>query len=232
MREGRSPDLQTHLALPDGKGPWPGVVVLHELFGLNADIRAHADRLAQHGYLALAPDLYSWGPRMRCLRATMRSLMDREGRAFEDIERARASLASRDDCTGRIGVIGFCMGGGFAILCAPRFEFAASAPNYGAVPRDAESILEGACPIVGSYGERDRMLRGHADRLRGALEKLGVPHDVKEYPNAGHSFLNRHGFPFSAIGRVMGTGYQGEAAEDAWRRILSFFEMHLKGAPH
>jgi carboxymethylenebutenolidase len=101
-------DVKAHLAVPPvGDGPWPGVVVLHESFGLNDDIRQQADRLAAAGYLALAPDLYSAGGAWRCIRATFRALTAGHGKAFDDIEAARTWLAAREDCTGRVGVIGF-----------------------------------------------------------------------------------------------------------------------------
>jgi carboxymethylenebutenolidase len=97
------------------------------------------------------------------------------------------------------------------------------------VPPDAEDVLAGACPIVGSYGGRDRALRGHAARLDHALSALGIDHDVKEYPQAGHSFLNRHHGPFAAIEKVLGMGFQGPAAGDAWGRIMAFFDTHVRG---
>src|SRR3954470_6061050 len=128
-------ELKACLAVPDGEGPWPGVVVLHEAFGLTDDTRAHADRLARHGYLALAPDLFTAGGALRCLRATVPAMTSGRGDAFGDIEASRALLADRHDCTGAVGVVGFCMGGGFALLAATR-GFDASAPNYGQLPKD------------------------------------------------------------------------------------------------
>lgn len=221
-------DLRVHLAVPAGDAQVPGVVVLHEVYGLNDDVRAHADRLAAAGYLALAPDLYSGpGGRARCIVATLRSMSGGTGQAYDDIDAARRWLADHPGCDGTVGVLGFCMGGGFALAMAPR-GFAAAAPCYGRVPDDAEAALAGACPIVGSYGADDRMLRGHADRLRTALEQLDIPHDVKEYPGASHSFLNRHSGVPAALDRVMRTGYQPEAADDAWDRILAFFDEHLR----
>src|SRR5215217_8814755 len=173
-------ELKAHLAVPPvGAGPWPGVVVLHESFGLNDDIRQQADRLAAAGYLALAPDLFSAGGAWRCIRATFAALTRGHGKAFDDIEAARAWLTRREDCTGRVGVIGFCMGGGFALLTAAR-GFDASAPNYAHLPKDLDGALSGACPIVASYGARDRSLRGTAAELEAALQRHDIPHDVKE----------------------------------------------------
>lgn len=225
-----TPRLKAHLSTPPtGAGPWPAVVVLHEIFGLNDDIRQHADRLAAAGYLAVAPDLYSAGGAPRCLLRTFRTLTRGEGPALADLDATRAWAAGRSDCTGKVGVIGFCLGGAFALPVSTR-GFDVSAPNYGVVPKDPEEALRGACPIVASYGGRDRGLPGAAPRLEAALQAGGVAHDVKEYPDAGHSFLNRHSFgPAGALLRVGGVGYEAGAAEDAWGRILRFFANHLDG---
>ncbi len=222
-------ELKAHLAVPEGHGPWPGVVVLHEILGLTDDTRSHADRLARDGYLALAPDLFTAGGARRCLRATFAAMRSGRGDVFGDIEASRALLAGRDDCTGAVGVVGFCLGGGFALLAATR-GFDASAPNYGPLPGDVEQALRGACPIVASYGRRDLPLRGAAAKLGRALERNGVPHDIKVYDGVGHSFMNRHGpAPVNALEKVVGYHYDDTAAEDAWARILHFFAIHLSG---
>ena len=217
-----------YLAVPHGsEGPWPGVVVIHEAFGLNADIRGHADRLAALGYLALAPDLLDGKLWVRCIQSMFRQITAGSGPAFEVLDACRGWLAGRPDCTGKTGVIGFCMGGGFALMCAPREGYSAAAVNYGVVPSDAESALAGSCPVVGSYGARDTMGVSHPQRLEAALTALGVPHDVKVYPEAGHSFMSPKPAvlaPLTALARLQ---YDKGAAEDAWQRIFAFFGTHL-----
>lgn len=107
---------------------------------------------------------------------------------------------------------------------AARGGFGATAPNYGRVPKGAEE-LRGICPVVASFGAEDRMLRTDPERLSAHLRALGVDHDVKVYPGVGHSFMNDH--RRGVAGRLM-RGYDEAAAEDAWRRILAFFERHLR----
>jgi carboxymethylenebutenolidase len=221
-------DIPGYLAVPAaGKAPWPGVVVIHEAFGLNDDIRKKADEFAGHGYLALAPDLFAGKPWFRCVRGAFRQLRAGSGPAFGILDSARATLAGRADSTGRTGVAGFCMGGGFALLCAPRDGFAASAVNYGEVPKDAEGALAGACPVVGSFGGRDLMGTAGPERLQRALAVLEVPHDIKVYPGSGHRFMTESAGITAPISKVTRMSYQQPDAADAWRRIFGFFGEHL-----
>ena len=226
---GGSNPLKVLVVRPVGPGSWPGVVMIHEAFGLDEVLLRQARHLASRGYVVAAPDLFSDGPKVRCLVTTFRALRSGTGKPFADVQACRVLLRDDASCTGALGVIGFCMGGGFALLLANR-GFQASSVNYGMQPDDLDATLEGACPIVASYGGLDRGLVGAADRLREGLARAGVPGDVKEYPTAGHSFLNdEENGPrlLRPLLRLGGVGPEPEAAADAWLRIEAFFGEHL-----
>lgn len=230
---GGSQPLRGYLATPAGSGPWPGVVLIHEIFGLDEVQRRHADKLARLGYLTLAVDLFSAGGVTRCLVSTMAAMIRGRGRAFADIEAAREYLARSTQCSGKIGVIGFCMGGGFALLTA-NTGYDVAAVNYGMLPRRIDAALQGACPIVGSYGRRDPLNRNATRKLDAALDEAGIEHDVKEYPTASHAFLNDDEAGPRALRpvlRVAGIGPDSEAAADAWSRIEQYFATYLRSAP-
>jgi carboxymethylenebutenolidase len=219
--------LRGYLATPAGEDPRPGIVLIHEAYGLTDDIRRTADSVAEHGYVAFAPDLYSYGFAPQCLIATMRTLLrGGGGRALADIDAARAFLVDRADCTRKVGIIGFCMGGGFAILAANR-GFDVSAPNYGQVPKNASAALSGACPVVASYGKQDWMFRGAAAKLEKALVANGVEHDVKEYADAGHGFMVKHTGSWALAEQVPGLRYVESANQDGWARAYTYFARHL-----
>ena len=204
--------------------------MVHEIFGIDDVMRRHALRMARAGYLTLALDLYSDGGTKRCVISTMRSLFSGVGRAYTDIETARQWLAQREDCTTKVGIVGFCMGGGFALVSA-HTGFDAAAVNYGQLPKNVEEALSNACPIVASYGSKDRSLKNVAAKLDSVLTAAGVAHDVKEYEGVGHSFMNDAPVgprPLRPLLKIAGMGPRPTAASDAWARIESFFAEHLR----
>ena len=226
-----------YLATPPGypqdtrPGGFAGVVVVHDIFGVTPDLRRQADRLAAGGYLALAPDLWHGRPWPLCIRMAFRQVMSGTGPVFEQIDAAARWLAGQDGCSGKTGVVGFCIGGGFALLCAPRPGFSAAAVNYGPVTKDAGRLLAGACPVVLSYAAKDRISRTDLPRLERTLTDLGVPYDSKVYPGATHAFMNEHEGGLGTLTKVMGMRHDPDAAADAWRRIFAFFGEHLHGMP-
>ena len=220
--------MEAYLALPYGEGPFPGVVVIHEIFGLNENIRQIAQRFSGEGYAALALDLFSTGGRVACLLRIFHGMLLRplKNGVVADL-RAGVDFLKRwpEVDPERIGVIGFCMGGSYALQLAcladlvkgSGQELRAASVFYGMNPRPLEAVAQ-ACPIVGSYPEKD-FTANAARQLEPLLEKYHVTHDIKVYPEARHSFFND-----------TGPAYHPEAATDAWKRTLAFFDIHLKSA--
>ncbi len=220
--------MSAWLALPESIAQAPGVVVLHDVLGMTHDHRNQANWLADAGFLAVSPDLYYEGGRLLCVRQIIRDLTARTGPAFDNVESARTWVLKQPQCNGRVGVIGFCMGGGFALLLVADHGFSAASINYGGpLPRDLGTFLNAACPVVASYGARTRWEQGIAEQLAQALERAFIPHDVKEYPDAGHSFMNKHGKFAMALMRFTSMGWNEESAMDARCRIAAFFHTHL-----
>lgn len=222
--------LRGYLAVPDGEGPWPGVVVVHDVLGMTTDLKRITDRFAAAGYLAVAPSLYDGpGPKIKCVISTVRAHFTGQGLSYDNLLAAREFLISDSRCTGRVGLAGFCMGAGFCLQLAPGGLFDATAPSYPTLPKDIDK-LEQSCPVVGSFGGRDPIVAGDsAEKLEAVLTRGNVPHDVKKYPRAGHSFMNEHPVPapIRLVAGIAGIAYSAPEAEDAWQRILTFFAEHL-----
>jgi carboxymethylenebutenolidase len=216
------------LDLPHGQGPWPGVVVIHDALGYGPDKQSINSHIAAAGYVALTPNMFARGGRARCIPRVMRELLTKRGRAVDDVLAARDHLKARPECSGSVGIAGFCMGGGFALIMSPK-GFGASAPFYGTpLPRELSETLDGACPVVASFGQRDRMGGGAATKLKRVLDEKGITNDVKAYPDAGHSFANK--LPAQPLLRIAGFGYNHAATEDAWARVFTFFGEHLRNS--
>ena len=220
--------MAAYLALPDGEGPFPGIVVIHEIFGLNENIRQIAQRFSREGYAALAVDLFSTGSRVACMLRIFYGMLMRPlaNGIVADLQTTVGFLKEWPGVDpGRVGVIGFCMGGSYALQLACLADLVkgsgqvlrAAPVFYGMNPRPLEAVAQ-ACPIVGSYPEKD-FTANAARQLEPLLEKYHVTHDIKVYPEARHSFFND-----------TGPAYHPEAATDAWKRTLAFFDIHLKSA--
>ena len=211
--------LAAYLARPEGDGPFPAVVVIHEIFGLNDNIRDIAHRFAQQGYVALAVDLFAGRNRAACMfrffAGILFNSLDHGG--IHDLKAALSWLAQQPGVDGaRLGAIGYCMGGSFAIAwaCADN-RLRAIAPYYGMNPRPLAAVAR-ACPVVGSYPEAD-FTAAHGRKLDAELDTYAIAHDIKVYPGAKHSFFNEER-----------RNYDPAASADSWRRVLTFFEEHIR----
>lgn len=177
------------LTVPDGApGPFPGLVMIYEVFGMSEEMKRVARDLAEDGYATVIPDLFARGAiRPLCVASVLSTVLTGRGQALDDLEAARRWLIDRPEIDAdRIGTIGFCMGGSFALMLARTGLYKVSAPFY-----NTASDLPRACPVVASYGGRDLGVRGVPQKVEAQLDRLGVPHDVKVYPEAGHSFYTR-----------------------------------------
>ena len=210
------------LYTPEGKGPFPAIIVIHEWWGLNDWIKEQATKLADQGYAALAIDLYRGKAATTPDEAheMMRGLP--EDRAKRDLDAAFKYLRSQNNVKkNKIGAIGWCMGGGFALdvaLIEP--ELAADVINYGHLATDAESLKKINAPILGLFGAQDRGIPPEDVKKFGeTLDKMGKKTDITIYPDAGHAFENPNNKE----------GYRPKDAADAWSKTVKFLAATLKG---
>jgi carboxymethylenebutenolidase len=202
------------------------VVVVHEIFGRQPEIDRVVERFAAAGYAAVAPDLFHGASRFKCLRQAMATMATGEGPFVDAIRNSRAWLCERTGIPiGSVGIIGFCMGGGFALAAGS--GFAAVSSNYGDVP--PTEVLRGIGPVIACYGGRDVLFRNKAKLLRDRLAPLGVEPEVHVYPDAGHAFLTDGHHPIaSALTRpFMHVQWNPQVADAGWQAILAFFERNV-----
>jgi len=210
-----------YLALPEGGGKHPAIIVIHEWWGLNDWVKEQAQKYAGQGYVALAVDLYRGkvAANPDDAHILMRGLADDRG--LRDLEAAFAYLSSRSDVdAGKIGSAGWCMGGGWSIkLAEDQPKLAACVVNYGALPSDPAIIAKIHAPVQGNFGADDQGIPPTDVRaFESAMKAAGKATDIKIYDGAGHAFQNPNNKQ----------GYRAEAAGDAGQRISAFFQKYLR----
>jgi carboxymethylenebutenolidase len=211
----------------------PAVVILHDVHGLSEHYRDFARRFANEGFFALAMDLYSREgrpllPDMEAVLTWLQNLDDR--RVLADIDGGARFLLSRLEVRPRsVGIVGFCMGGRYALLAASSSKHLSACVSFYGMLRDGEktelkpaSPLDLApqlsCPFLGLFGEDDGLIpRADVKQLEGSLRKAGKTFQTKIYPGAGHAFMND----------TRPDAFRPEVAKDAWNRVITFFRMHL-----
>ncbi len=208
------------LYLPHGAGPHPAVVVIQEWWGVNEWIKEQASNLAAHGYVALAVDLYRGkvADNQDMAHELMRGLPQDQG--VRDLVAGFKFLAARKDVKhDRIGAVGWCMGGGYALqLAIAEPNLKAVSINYGALATDKDQLAKIHAAVLGNFGGQDRGIPPDAvHAFESSMKTLGKPVDAKIYPDAGHAFENPNNK----------TGYRPEDAADAQGRTARFFEQNL-----
>ncbi len=217
--QGATTQLSGFLAHPEGSGPFPAVVVIHEAYGLNDNIRDVTRKFAAEGYLAFGVDLVSGRNMVVCMARLIGGMvfnsLDNEG--IKNLKASVDYLTTLPEVDkSRLGAIGFCMGGSFAIAWAcTDNRLKAIAPYYSFNPRPFEAVQR-LCPVVGSFPGSD-FSAGGAKKLEVALETYNIPHDIKVYPGAKHSFFNEKG-----------SRYDPAASADSWQRVLAFFKEYIR----
>lgn len=206
---------------PSGKGPFPAIVVVHEWWGLNDWIKEQASNLADQGYVTLAVDLYRGKVATSADEAheLMRGVP--EDRATRDLLAASSYLRSLKNLkANKVGAIGWCMGGGYALdLAVHDPKLAAVIVNYGHLATEPETLKKINAPVLGIFGGKDRGVPvADVQKFAENLKKLGKKVDISVYPDAGHAFENPNNKQ----------GYRAEDAADAWKKQLAWFAKYLK----
>jgi len=203
-----------YLAEPAGT-PKGGLIVIQEWWGLTDDIKSIADRYAAEGYLAFSPDIYHGQVATEPDEARKFAMGLERDLAAREIDAAIAWLKDVRG-VGKVGCVGYCMGGGLTLATAmrPTSKVDAAHVYYGGGMPSDEQLANIKVPVLGSYGATDAGIpKEQVDRLRAALTKAGVPNDITLYEGAGHSFFNKPGGP----------AHHPAAAADSWAKSLAWF---------
>jgi carboxymethylenebutenolidase len=209
-----------YVAWPAGRAEAPAVVVAHEWWGLNAQIRGMARKLAQEGYVAIVPDLYHGkvADDPELAHELMRGLD--ENKAVGDLEAAVSWLRTQPRVgKQKIGVVGFCMGGRISQLLALRSpQISAAVMFYGRPETDPAALAKLGAPLLGHFGATDQGIGSdQTDALKAGLAKANKVGEVYTYSGAGHAFMNE-----------TRPSYHADASKLAWARTLQFFQKYLK----
>ena len=219
--------MPCYLVRPGSLQRLPALVFVFDIFGFGSEMKRVADDFASEGYAVLMPDLFGRGSWFSCVRKVMQDIQKGEGQSVDDLIAARNWLATREYAEpDHLGIIGFCMGGGFALLLSMSGLFQVSAPFYGKAP----DRLDGACPIVASYGGRDKMMLPEVGKVESETKRLNIPADIKIYPDAGHSFMSKVPNPivsFALRHSPAHAAYEPASAADAKNRVVAFLREHL-----
>jgi carboxymethylenebutenolidase len=212
--------ISCHLAKPKGSGPWPGVIVIQEWWGLSDHIIDVANRVAGLGYLTFAPDLYHGEIAKLGDHELAMKLTQKYGPgAASELQKVFDALKSHPDCSGKVGCVGFCMGGRLALGLGISRPVDAVCTFYGGGMQQLFGEL-GAfkAPVLALYGDQDQSIpAGTIEEFDRLLDRIKVPHEVIVYPESGHAFF-RDSDPNS---------YRPEAAKDAWGRVTNFLAKNL-----
>jgi len=213
--------VQGHLAKPQGKGPFPTVIVIQEWWGLDVQTKSIADRFAKEGYLAFAPDLYHGElARLGDNDTAMKLVGKYAPNAHNDLTSVFDALKAYPDCSGRIGSVGFCFGGRMSLMLSTLRPLDAVCTFYGGGMQTVFDQLRAnlKAPVLGFFGDTDGSIpAGTIQEFEKLLDEVGVEHEVITYPNSGHAFF-RDSDP---------SVYKPEAAKDAWDRAKNFFAENL-----
>lgn len=208
------------LSVPEGVGPFPGIVLLSEAWGVNDEIKRLALRLGEAGFATAVPDLVSKRGARRAIADALRG----EGPTLVQVEETTAWLATDPRWEpSRVGLLGISLGATIALRLAVERRYRVVAAFYGLVSKGSD--WSRSCPVVASFAGRDRLMQNSGRELAEALDRAGIPNDIKCYEDASHSFLTQSEPGLRA--KVLGLRYDPDAAADSWRRTISFFDRYL-----
>ena len=226
-------EMSGWMCLPDpSEKPGPAVLVIHEILGLIDNLKPLLRQFADNGYVALCPNLFDKpGLKPFCVAKTVYSMMSAEGSSVDDLQAAIDYLKDQDGVDeNKLGVAGFCFGGGFALVMGLSPDIKASAPYYGTCPSFFKKV-EQSCPVIASYGGKDLTMKTQIKPLKRALEDANIEHEVNIYPNAGHSYMvkQKERSIASKLMQIspMRISYKKDEAEESWEKMLAFFTKHV-----